>query len=178
MLRSRLAIVTAVLLTATACTSDEAPRTDPDRICDATGCISVDAFGQAVHDQGNGEFVGHLVLVGDDVYAGGQARTAVDPPVQAMSPEVVVNTASVGKTFTAIAVLKALARHDLTVDSPIGPYLPPDWVRGPNVDTITFRDLLTHRSGFLQRSVRVFETETAAQEQIAHGVSDTAPGSV
>jgi CubicO group peptidase (beta-lactamase class C family) len=175
--RPSLTIMAAVLLTATACTADDPPRADPDRVCDATECISVAAFGRALHEQLNGMFVGHLVLVGSDVYAGGQARTAVDPPALAMSPEVVVNTASVGKTFTAIAVLKALARHRLTVDSPIGAYLPPDWVRGPNVETITFRDLLTHRSGFRHPNDRVFETEAAAQEQIAQGVSNAAHGS-
>lgn len=177
MLRPWPTILTVVLLAATACTAGDPPRTDPDRVCDATGCMSVAAFGQAIHDQVDGKFVGHLVLVGENVYVGGQARTAIDPPAQAMSPEVVVNTASIGKTFTAIAVLKALARHHLTVDSPIDPYLPPDWARGPNVDTITFRDLLTHRSGFRQPTNRVFQSETAAQEQIAQGVSNTAHGS-
>ncbi len=177
MLRPRLTIMTAILLIATACTADGPHRADPDRVCDATECISVAALGQAIHEQVNGKFVGHLVLVGPDVYAGGQARTAVDPPAQAMSPEVVVNTASVGKTFTAIAVLRSLARHHLTVDTPIGPYLPLDWARGPNVETITFRDLLTHRSGFRHPNDRVFETEAAAQEQIAQGISNTAHGS-
>jgi CubicO group peptidase (beta-lactamase class C family) len=176
-LRPLLTIMAAVLLTATACTADDPARADPDRICDATECVSVAAFGRALHEQLNGKFVGHLVLVGTDVYAGGQARTAGDPPAQGMSPAVVVNTASVGKTFTAIAVLKSLARHHLTVDSPIGPYLPPDWIRGPNVDTITFRELLTHRSGFRHPNDRVFQTEAAAQEQIAQGVSNAAHGS-
>jgi CubicO group peptidase (beta-lactamase class C family) len=179
--RPWLTAVAAVLLTASACTAAAESRTDldsdPDRVCDATRCISVAEFGKAAGDQVHDVFVGSLVLVGSDVYADGQARTAIDPPAQAMSPDVVVNTASVGKTFTAIAVLKALARHHLSVDSPIGPYLPPDWVQGPNVNTITFRDLLTHRSGFRQPSERVFQTETAAREQIAQGVENTAHGS-
>ena len=37
-----------------------------------------------------------------------------------------VNVASVGKVFTTIAVLKSLARHHLSIDTPISPYLPPD----------------------------------------------------
>src|SRR5688500_10614421 len=95
--RPRLTIMAAIVLTATACTADGPPRADPDRVCDAAECISVAAFGRAIHEQVNGRFVGHLVLVGAAVYAGGQARTAIDPPARAMSPEVVVNTASVGK---------------------------------------------------------------------------------
>ena len=48
-----------------------------------------------------------------------------------MGPDVVVNVASVGKMFTTIAVLKSLARHHLSIDSRIWPFLPPDWVKGP-----------------------------------------------
>ncbi len=35
-----------------------------------------------------------------------------------------VNVASVGKMFTTIAVLKSLARHHLSIDSRIWPFLP------------------------------------------------------
>jgi len=81
-----------------------------------------------------------------------------------------VNVLSVGKMFTTIAVLKSLARHHLSIDSRIWPFLPPDWVKGPGVDTITFRELLTHRAGFRLDSGRVFETDDAAREQIRQGV--------
>ena len=81
-----------------------------------------------------------------------------------------VNVASVGKMFTTIAVLKSLARHHLSIDSPISPFLPPDWVKGPGIDTITFRELLTHRAGFRLDSGRVFETDNAAREQIRQGI--------
>ena len=81
-----------------------------------------------------------------------------------------VNVASVGKMFTTIAVLKSLARHHLSIDSRIWPFLPPDWVKGPGIDTITFRELLTHRAGFRLDSGRVFETDNAAREQIRQGI--------
>jgi CubicO group peptidase (beta-lactamase class C family) len=81
-----------------------------------------------------------------------------------------VNVASVGKMFTTIAVLKSLARHHLSIDSRIWPFLPPDWVKGPGVDTITFRELLTHRAGFRLDSGRVFETDDAAREQVRQGI--------
>jgi CubicO group peptidase (beta-lactamase class C family) len=38
------------------------------------------------------------------------------------------------------------------------------------VDTITFRELLTHRAGFRLDSGRVFETDDAAREQIRQGI--------
>ena len=81
-----------------------------------------------------------------------------------------VNVASVGKMFTTIAVLQSLARRHLSIDSRISPFLPPDWVKGPGVGTITFSELLTHRAGFRLDSHRVFETDNAAREQIRHGI--------
>jgi CubicO group peptidase (beta-lactamase class C family) len=72
--------------------------------------------------------------------------------------------------FTTIAVLKSLARHHLGTGSRIWPFLPPDWVKGPGVGTITFGELLTHRAGFRLDSGLVFQTDNAAREQIRHGV--------
>jgi CubicO group peptidase (beta-lactamase class C family) len=81
-----------------------------------------------------------------------------------------VNVLSVGKMFTTIAVLKSLARHHLSTGSRIWPFLPPDWVKGPGVGTITFGELLTHRAGFRLDSGLVFETDDAAREQIRQGI--------
>jgi CubicO group peptidase (beta-lactamase class C family) len=83
---------------------------------------------------------------------------------------VMVNVASVGKMFTTIAVLQSLARHHLSIDSRIWPFLPPDWVKGPGIDTITFRELLTHRAGFRLDSGLVFTTDNAARDQVRHGI--------
>jgi CubicO group peptidase (beta-lactamase class C family) len=87
-----------------------------------------------------------------------------------MGPDVMVNVASVGKMFTTIAVLKSLARHHLSIGSRIWPFLPPDWVKGPGIDTITFRELLTHRAGFRLDSGLVFTTDNAARDQIRQGI--------
>lgn len=77
-----------------------------------------------------------------------------------------VNVASVGKRFTTIAVVKSLARHHLSIDSRIWPFLPPDRVRGPGIDTITFRELLTHRAGFrLDKRVREMPGQVALLDQ-------------
>src|SRR5260370_24227681 len=100
----------------------------------------------------------------------GLARAPAAPPNLAMGPDVMVNVASVGKMFTTIAVLQSLARHHRSTGSRIWPCLPPDWVKGPGVGTITFGELLTHRAGFRLDSALVFQTGDAAREQIRQGI--------
>jgi len=60
-----------------------------------------------------------------------------------------LNVASVSKTLTAIGVLKLLEEMELTVNDLIWPLLPQQWKANwhPNVYNLTFKDLLTHRSG-------------------------------
>ena len=40
------------------------------------------------------------------------------------------------------------ARHHLSIESWIWPFLPRDWAKGPGSGTITFWQLLTHRAAF------------------------------
>ena len=125
----------------------------------------------SIDSQLRGHVVGYVALVGrSNVVASGLARTAADPPKLAMGPDVMVNVLSVGKMFTTIAVMQSLARHHLSTGSRIWPFLPPDWVKGPGVDTITFRELLTHRAGFRLNSLLAFQTDEAAREQIRQGI--------
>src|SRR3712207_9270110 len=95
-----------------------------------------------------------------------------------MTADVMITTASVGKVFTTVVLLQALDRHGLDVDTPIAPYLPPGWARGPDVDMITFGNLLAHRSGFRLNSDRIFTSDAAAREQIAQGISNADHGSL
>jgi hypothetical protein len=53
-------------------------------------------------------------------------------------------TASTSKTVTLLAVLHALRLRGLSVDSPVAPHLPLHWTRGPGMDTVTFRQILSH----------------------------------
>jgi CubicO group peptidase (beta-lactamase class C family) len=141
------------------------------RVCTASACISLSRLAHSIDSLLRDNVVGYVALVGQShVVASGLARTAADPPKLAMGPDVMVNVASVGKMFTTIAVLKSLARHHLSIDSRIWPFLPPDWVKGPGIDTITFRELLTHRAGFRLDSGLVFATDNAAKEQIRQGI--------
>ena len=147
------------------------PAGSTDRVCTADACISLSRLASSIDTQLKGKVVGYVALVGTSkAVSSGFARTAADPPKLAMGPDVMVNVLSVGKMFTTIAVLKSLARHHLSTGSRIWPFLPPDWVKGPGVGTITFGDLLTHRAGFRLDSGLVFETGNAAREQIRQGI--------
>lgn len=121
-------------------------------VCDPRGCISEAQFCLNIADKLQNMVTGYAVLCGAmPPYLGGQARTsASSPPALAMQPNLNINVASVSKTMTAIGILKLLADNYLTIDSTIYPYLFPDWQRVavPNVKAITFKDLLTQRSGF------------------------------
>lgn len=59
-----------------------------------------------------------------------------------------MHVASVSKLMTAMAMTRVLDQKNLSFDTKIMGYLPTYWAKGPNLDKITFRDLMTHRSGF------------------------------
>jgi CubicO group peptidase (beta-lactamase class C family) len=148
-----------------------APAGSAGRACAPRACISLSRLAHSIDSQLRGNVVGYVALVGQShVVASGLARTAADPPKLPMGPNVMVNVLSVGKMFTTIAVLQSLARHHLSIDSRIWPFLPPDWVKGPGIDTITFRELLTHRAGFRLDSGLAFKTGDAARDQIRQGI--------
>ena len=94
--------------------------------------------------------------------AGGFARAPWEP----VSPNVVMNDdtrmtiASVSKPITAMAMMKVMEDHGIGLDDPFYPLISADydgwwfdsggqllWVPNPAVETVTIRNLLTHRSG-------------------------------
>jgi CubicO group peptidase (beta-lactamase class C family) len=173
----RVTVLLVSLCLLVACTAAPATSAPVAGSCDGPVCVSVSRLADEIRAQLNGRVVGYVALIGDlPVVAGGVARADSDPPGLAMGPDIMVNTASVGKIFTTVVVLKSLARHGRDPDTPILPFLPSDWARGQNVETITFNDLLTHRSGFRVDSGRIFQSDTAAREQVAMGVSASDKG--
>ena len=66
---------------------------------------------------------------------------------EAWTPDVRQHVASLSKQPTAMAMVRALNEAGLTPDTPIIDYLPDYWGKGPNVDQITFANLMTHTSG-------------------------------
>jgi CubicO group peptidase (beta-lactamase class C family) len=118
--------------------------------CDPSGCISEAKLATNIANTLAGSVVGYSLEVGGLAPRyGGLARTATDGSL-AMEPDLVTNLASVSKTLSATAILQLLARNRLTPDTPISSYLYSDWTKGPNINLLTFRHLLTHTSGFAQ----------------------------
>lgn len=82
----------------------------------------------------------------------GLARTNADPPNTSQVATKEMNIASISKTITAMVLLRLLEQRNVSVDSPIAAWLPASWVLGAGIGPVpgpqlSFRDLLTHRSG-------------------------------
>ena len=82
-----------------------------------------------------------------------------------------MNIASISKTLTAVAVLQLLEKNGLSIDDPVGPWLPDDWDKAYGFDSpqsITFKDLLTHRSGLKQTltAIEAFDEEFKALDKV------------
>jgi hypothetical protein len=80
------------------------------------------------------------------------ARTHVDGDVD-WAAYVPMHIASVSKLITAMALTKLLYSRNISPDAQILPWLPKYWSKGPGVDQITFRHLLTHTSRLVPSSV-------------------------
>jgi CubicO group peptidase (beta-lactamase class C family) len=135
----------------------------------------------------DGETVGYAYVIARDgvLHAtsngvGGLARRSVDPDETPQSPGKEMYTASISKTVSATALLKALHDGGISVDEAIGAYLPVDWEQGEDLELVTFRHLLTHTSGLdpadLAGGGATPQTDASLQTFIADGSSDTQRG--
>jgi Beta-lactamase len=142
--------------------------------CDPAGCMSEAKLSENICNTLDNQ-VGYVCLVGGiRPRYGGLARTSADPPQTGMTPDLVTDVASVSKTLTATGILQLLAADGLTPDAKISPYLYPDWVQGNNIQELTFRELLTHTSGFGQvPSCSSSFTYEAVEQMVAGGVSQS-----
>ena len=80
-----------------------------------------------------------------------------------------MHIASCSKLVTAIAMTRTLGAHNLPPSTKIIDYLPSYWVKGPNIDKITFAQLMTHTSGF--RVVGSDMSYPTMRAQVAAGVT-------
>jgi CubicO group peptidase (beta-lactamase class C family) len=160
----------AVLILLAACTRAQQQLSRSDEVCSGTKCTSLRQFSWLIGNQLDDRVIGYVIIVGSHILERGQARTSANPPRRAMTADVPISIASIGKIFTAIATMKLLEQHGLSVDAKIARYLPSDWVKGPGIDTITFRELLTHRAGFRHNSNDVFSDNDATRRQIEDGI--------
>jgi hypothetical protein len=88
--------------------------------------------------------------------SGGFCRLQHDSPARTMTVFEKYNCASVSKPISAAALMLLLYKKTgVGLNSLMWEYLPGHWQMGPNIKTITFKELLTHYSGF-RTSVRSY----------------------
>lgn len=131
-----------------------------------TEVFDIDLFEQNIRATLDGETVGYTYSIGksgtlhsqDGV---GLARTEADGELpQSATKDMTV--ASVSKTITTVAALRVFEEKGISVDDPIGPWLPGTWEPGAGVAEITFRELMTHTSGLRQN----YETATGESGKV------------
>jgi CubicO group peptidase (beta-lactamase class C family) len=135
-------------------------------------------FAKKIDDQLLAGTIGYqyAIYVGEELAASGSGGKAVLSPAKPMSPDHKMTLASMSKTLTAAAMLKALevrnaAGAGLTIDSLVHPFLPNGWLRGPHVHEMTFRHLLKHTSGL--RPVADEDLFVSLRQTVANGSTDT-----
>ncbi len=125
--------------------------TKKETVCDATQCVSIADVYRNVSARLDGNVVGYAVTVGKasiGAYSHGYARTSANAPAKLFLPSTKIGVASVSKVITALAAIRVIGNApNITLDSGIGGHLPSDWTLDPNVASITFRQLLSQRSG-------------------------------
>lgn len=90
----------------------------------------------------------------------------------AFTAETQCEIGSISKTINAYVVVSALAKKGLTVDSPIGPWLPDSVRSNEAVARIPFRKLLNHTSGLPRLPANMKLSDTAMQPYKNYGASD------
>lgn len=132
--------------------------------------LDVGAFGQDLHNALKDKVAGYTMRLrknGQTIYTlqWNWAKTPPDGSV-GWNPQRQMHVASVSKLITAIAMTRLLNAKGVSYDAKIIDYLPGYWSKGPNIDKISFRHLLTHTSGFTG-GTDFFSMKTA----VAAGVS-------
>ena len=117
-------------------TVDPALRSQVDRIAaqvlEATGVPSASVA-----------VVQHGKLVYAHAYGNARAASAASPAVPA-TPEMRYSIGSISKQFTATAILLLQEQGKLSIDDPVGKYIP-GLTRG---NEVTIREILSHTSGY------------------------------
>jgi CubicO group peptidase (beta-lactamase class C family)/phage terminase large subunit-like protein len=118
-------------------------------VCDSKYCVTIGDVYDNIAAQLDGKVVGYACAVGRSLsyHSYGKARTAANAPAQDFVSTTKIPVASVSKMVTALAAIRVLAQHNVSLDSTIAGHLPSDWKLDPSVASITFRELMSHRSG-------------------------------
>lgn len=114
--------------------------------------LDVNAFGDALHAALKDSVAGYAMQLRRN---GMPAYTLIwnwsrapNDGSQGWTLERRMHIASVSKLITAMAMTRLLDAKNISYDAKIADYLPAYWQKGPNIAQISFRNLLTHTSGF------------------------------
>lgn len=168
-------LVTGLLLLALA--SCEKIKQEVKKTCnDANTCFSIDSLNKQLKQRLDGNCIGYayVINVKGNVLtfnSGGKGRLQQDAPEKALTVYDKMNPASLSKTVTGIAMIHCLDKHGISVEDSIYKYLPSDWTFGNLAKTITFRNLLEHRSGI--RGTMYWVRYTDLKDMMAAGVKQT-----
>lgn len=118
--------------------------------------LNIGGFGQEFHNKIKDQVTGYAMQLrqnGAPVYTliWNWSQTPADAN-QGWKLDTRMHVASVSKYITAIAMVKLLDAKGISLDAKIINYLPAHWVKGPKVNLVSFRQLLTHRSGFATKT--------------------------
>jgi len=103
----------------------------------------------------------------------GLARTGADTAgggTHHDGPQREVNIASVTKTITATAILKLMEKNEIDLDESVAVWLPEQWNLHPSIEDLTFRDLMTQRSGLNESKISTGSTLEELQAAFEKGV--------
>lgn len=87
-----------------------------------------------------------------------------------------MNIASVSKWLTAVGAIKLLDYKQIKLEDSIYKWLPKSWSLGNKVKTITFHQLLTHKTGLTTDDIRYGTDYNSLKACIATGVVNEAKG--
>ena len=137
-------------------------------------------FTNNVRNHLNGKTVGWAFAVyqGTTLKFTDSGGMSVLSPQTKMTPQTRMGVMSMSKTVTAAALVCAMPWMSVKPDSLIGPLLPSNWKKGPKVDQLTFRMLLTHTSGLQPVSGGPDGSSLAydnLRKMVANGVSGSVP---
>jgi CubicO group peptidase (beta-lactamase class C family) len=142
----RVLLITSILILFSACLPEDLD------IKPAFPTFDIDLFEQNIIDAVSDKAPGYAYCINQDqlLYskgAGGFADVGNQIPFE---NDFRMQIASVSKPITAVAVLNLLEDlPDVHEGSPIYPYLPSRWKLGPNMQNLTFENLLTHKTGLI-----------------------------
>jgi CubicO group peptidase (beta-lactamase class C family) len=124
-----------------------------EEICQGNDCFSFQDFEDNLKSKMELDSTpgfGFIIYNGqqtNNIYTSGFRRMPADGQ-QLFTLSNPMHVASISKSITTMALLQILDKKQISVDQTVSTFLPGSWTQGQNVDGITFRELLTHTSGF------------------------------